>query len=298
MPTMSMPWRVTAPLALVVAFIATLAGSPAPPADAVTRVRDVPVAHDRTGPIVAVGDSFMAGLGAGDYRIGADGCRQSQRSVARLLAIRMHRLLIDLSCPDARLVHDAGGPLHIDHQVAGIPTDAAVVLVGVGGNDLGFATVTGPCLIAGTGTCGAAVAAARERLPAVTVHLTRTLLLLRQRVPRARIIAVGYPAMVRATPMCELWLGTQRIEWLAGLQRDLDHAIRTAALRAAARFVDWPPEGRRHTLCDAEPWFVIGEATIIDEVLHPTYTAVRAMAHRMLPHLTRSLAVAAGSAAR
>jgi hypothetical protein len=280
---------------LCVAVTASLVALPAHPAAAGPQY---PASGHSSGPIVAVGDSFISGLGAGDYRVSAGGCRRSQRSVARLVAIRAHRLLIDLSCPDARLAHDSDGPLNLDRQIAGVPADAAVVLMGAGGNDLGFATVTAPCLIAGTGTCQAAVAAARERLPAVTRHLTRALLHLRQRAPRAQVIALGYPAIVRSTPLCDLWLGSQRVTWLTALQRDLDRAIRTAAVRAAARYVDWPPEGGRHTLCDVEPWFVIGEATIIDEVLHPTYAAVRAMAQRLHPHVPRSPAAAARSAAR
>jgi hypothetical protein len=171
------------------------------------------------------------------------------------------------------------------------------VLVSAGGNDLGFAAVTGPCLIAGTRTCYTAVAAARDQLPAVTRNLTRALLHIRLRAPRARIITVGYPPLVRFTPMCDLWLGMSRIEWLTDLQHDLDSAIATAAVRAAARYVDWPPEADQHTVCDGEPWFVIGGATTIDEVLHPTYEAVRAMAIRLHPHVPRSSAAVARSAA-
>jgi len=237
-----------------------------------------PPAH---GPIVAVGDSFVAGLGAGDYRTGANGCRQSQRSVARLLAIRSQRLLIDLSCPDARLAGAPAGPLHLDHQIAQVVPDAALVLVGAGGNDLGFANVTGPCLIAGSATCFAAVDAARARLPRITRDLTRALLRIRVQAPRATVVAVGYPVIIRETPMCAAWLGRERVRWLVALQRGLDGAVRTAAVRAGVRFADWPPEGRQHTLCDPHPWFVIGEATIIDEVLHPTFEAVRAMAERL-----------------
>lgn len=256
-------------------------GAPAQPVSARAAHPPAPA----PGPIVAIGDSFTAGLGAGDYRIGANGCRQSQRSVARLLAIRSRRLLIDLSCPDARLASAPPGPLHLDHQIARVPSDAAFVVVGAGGNDLGFATVTGPCLIAGSSTCRTALEVAVMRLPQITRDLTRALLHVRRQAPRAHVIAVGYPALVRDTPMCTLWLGRERVRWILNAQDALESAIRTAAVRAGVRYADWPPTGRYRTLCDAEPWFVTGEATIIDEVLHPTYEAVRAMAQRLYARL-------------
>ena len=271
--------RVTIPLSAVAALSAALLMCAVAPG-----VVAHPATH--TGPLVAVGDSFLSGLGAGDYRVDRDGCRRSQRSAARVLAIRTQQLLVDLTCPNARVTGMPPGPLDVPSQVTGIPYDASVVLVSAGGNDVGFAALAGPCLIAGTRTCLAAVAGARGRMSGVVHALTDTLRTLRRLHPRALVVVLGYPPLVRDGALCRAWFGVDRLRGVLALQRDIDLGLARAAARSGAHFVDWPPEVGRHTLCDAEPWFVIGEAQLIDEVLHPTYPAVRSMGR----HLHRALA--------
>ena len=225
-------------------------------------------------PLAAIGDSYMAGIGAGDY-VETEGCRRSGRSYAARAAERTGNELIDASCPGARI------PEALE-QSASIPASASTVLVQVGGNDVGFGSIATACLLPFDGSCLQQVAAAEERLPVVSQGLIEIASSVRSRTPRARLIMVGYPRLLGSPRQCArttvgALLTAPEIVALNRLQARLDQTIRAAARGTGARFMDWPASVDRHSLCSGQPWFVTIGSSDLRDALHPTDRAYAAM---------------------
>ncbi|MEY3733955.1 MAG: hypothetical protein RL347_1314 [Actinomycetota bacterium] len=241
-------------------------------------------AHARPGPVVAVGDSYMAGIGAGEYAID-DGCRRSARSYAADAARRTAGELVDESCPGARVPQALA-------QVAAIPTDAGSVLVQVGGNDIGFADLALACLLPFNTTCLSDVAAARKRLPVLTEQLAAVATEARARAPEAEVVMAGYPRLLASPRECSgslvaRFLTSREISAINALQARLDSTIRAAATKAGVRYVDWPRSVDRHSLCSADPWFVTPLNGSAEDSLHPTVEAYAAMGREVTKLLRR-----------
>lgn len=241
-------------------------------------------AQARTGPVVAVGDSYMAGIGAGDYTY-EDGCRRSARSFAAQSARRSAKELVDASCPGAR-IPDAIA------QATAIPADASAVLVQIGGNDAGFADLALACLLPFGQTCLSDVTAARKRLPSLTRGLVDVAATARARAPKAEVIMVGYPRLLGSPRTCGgtlvgRLLDPREIAAINALQARLDSTIRAAAAESGVRYVDWPRAVDRRSLCSTEPWFVTPLSGATRDSLHPTAEAYAAMGREIATRLRR-----------
>ncbi|MFM9135757.1 MAG: SGNH/GDSL hydrolase family protein [bacterium] len=225
--------------------------------------------------IVALGDSYMAGIGAGDYWE-RDGCRRSVNSPAALWASDVAGALTDLSCPGAKVADVA-------QRLPLVPSGADIVLVQVGGNDVGFGTIAGACIIGGTSSCVAAaqraIAQARRLPTSLAALLSRT----QGEAPGARVIALGYPSLVGMPAQCASSpagsvISAESVLALRRVQRSLDAAVRAAARSAGTAYLDWPLDVNAHSLCSPDPWYVLPGTGRLDDLLHPTVEATRSMA--------------------
>lgn len=228
--------------------------------------------------IAAIGDSYMAGVGAGSYA-DVDGCRQSARSYAADAARRTARTLADESCPGAQV------PQVLD-QATRIPADASWVLIQVGGNDIGFSSLAVSCLLPGSTSCAGAVAQAEQSLPALSAGLAAIAREARSRAPKARLVFAGYPSLLAAPDRCASGLvgsllDPAEIAAINGLQSSLNATIRTAARASGSRYMDWPAVVSEHSLCSASPWFVTPFTGPAQDSLHPTARAYSAMGRQV-----------------
>jgi lysophospholipase L1-like esterase len=245
----------------------TLTTSAIAPAAAVDRPSDAPRS------VVAVGDSFLAGVGAGSYYV-ADSCRRSTRSATAEWARATSRPLVDLTCPGATAPQARV-------QLQSLPRNARVVVVSAGGNDIGFANLAGSCLLAGADTCRRAIAEARLRLPRLHDDMRSLVRSVRLTAPSARVVVLGYPRLLGSVRTCRTFLDADRVRRLDSLQRQLDRTLADAATITGARFLDWPRVVDRHSLCSASPWYAL-PGSRIDDLLHPTQPAHAALASRLL----------------
>jgi len=267
--------RWSAPAALLAAGVAVSLVPLAPASGASSaagaeQARTPSVVH-----VVALGDSYMAGIGAGDYWE-RDGCRRSTNSYAALWTGQFGGDLTDLSCPGAQ-VADVAKRLPL------VPADADVLLVQVGGNDVGFGSIAGACVIGGTSSCVAAADRARAQARSLPARLTPLLRAAQAEAPGARTLALGYPTLVGAPPACAAStvgavVSPESVDALRRLQRSLDSAIRLAASAARVGYLDWPVVVNRHSLCSDDPWYVVPGTGRLDDLLHPTVDATEAMA--------------------
>jgi lysophospholipase L1-like esterase len=252
-----------APVAVFLAALSFAVTSTSSPADAKISAG---------GPVVALGDSFISGIGAGTYTH-TGRCRQSLRSYPRQLAIRMGRSAIDLSCPGATIPE-------VSYRVDSIPRNAALVLIQIGGNDIGFVRLAGTCIIAGRATCHESIAQARRTLNTIEPSLVALLRSLRAQAPRARIVMMGYPQMLGTPAQCSHIMPADRVWALRALQKRLDRTLERSAADARTQFLDWPILVDRHSLCAEAPWYGL-PGDRLDDVLHPDLRAHGAVADRL-----------------
>ncbi|MFM8773406.1 MAG: GDSL-type esterase/lipase family protein [Actinomycetota bacterium] len=234
--------------------------------------------------VVALGDSYMAGVGAGDYTV-TDDCRRSARSYAADATRRTARPLTDESCPGARIPQ-------VLQQASLVPTDAGTVLVQVGGNDVGFSSIAIACLVPQGGSCLDRIAESRAALPAIGVGLQDIARAARTRAPRATIVFAGYPSLLSGSRACASsaigsLLDIAEIRAIIELQRQLDATIAAAARAAGARYIDWPRSVDQHSLCSPSPWFVTPLSGDPQDSLHPTAKAYAVMGRSVADLLRR-----------
>lgn len=258
--------------------------------------------------VVSLGDSYSTGTGPAELLPGDPGvCGRTVASSVRVAAAAVGAELVDAACDGATTADLAAsrerGGQTVPAQLDSLADGADVVLVRLGGNDLGFPALVGGCLArdpagpvaAGPTTCVDALApaggtdAVRARIDGeVTTRLGEAFARIRAAAPAARIVAIGYltvlgdpealPAegCLRATATStvngQVLLADRDAAWLAGIQRELDGAIARAAADAGARFVDQETPTAEHGACagDAGGAYVAGLGGSAGDVpLHP-----------------------------
>lgn len=220
----------------------------------------------------------MAGVGAGADKV-AEGCRRSPRSFAADAVRRTGSRLTDLSCPGATVTE-------VLAQAARVPAGASVVLVQVGGNDVGFSRLAFSCLVPGQDTCVPEVIAAQETLPSLAAGLSAIVTEVRSQAPKARIALSGYPTLLSSVASCSAsafgsLLDADEISAIIELQIQLDATIAQAARSSGTTFIDWPRAVDRHSVCDRNSWIITPLTGPAADSLHPTAKAYSAMGRQV-----------------
>ena len=248
--------------------------------------------RDAPRAIVALGDSTMAGEGAGSYEPGTDGengnwCHRSTKASVHRTHVPGVDKVFNLACSGANSeqvgitdqVRNTEGSQA--EQLAAIAREyrVSVVVVAVGANDdPRFADVLGACLrawIERRTDCARAMADEwKARVERMTPKVERALRDVRRVLqdegytPRsytlvlqsyAAPVAPGLPFDLQNLAGCPLRTGD--LEWVRDRAvEQLSEGLRTAAKSAEARFLDLSQAGEKHEACmggekmDAE-WF-------------------------------------------
>jgi lysophospholipase L1-like esterase len=212
--------------------------------------------------LLALGDSFSSGHGAGDYDRGTTGngntCFRSARAWPELVAERLgQRSMRPLACSGARIRHvienrDRGELERRQSQVGRIRRDATLmpntITLTIGGNDAEFASVLRTCIALNCKAVydrpsGDTLETAALRVAARRPARDKAI---RQAAPAARLVVVGYPRLFPeqkpggAASACGAWDGISEAEgrYLNDATRFLNAQIGAAAEDAGATFVD------------------------------------------------------------
>ncbi|MFD1151402.1 SGNH/GDSL hydrolase family protein [Saccharothrix hoggarensis] len=193
--------------------------------------------------LVALGDSYAAGTGAGDES--SDECRQSPHAHSRLWGRRTGASVVLAACSEADTTEVA-------RQAERITPATTLVTITAGGNDAGFRDVMTTCTTAGDDECVRRVATAeqfiRDRLPG---RLDALYGAVRGRTS-ADVVVLGYPRLFSFESWC---LMTDRKR--KALNQAVDAMADVTRARASAagfEFVDVRAAFDGHGACAEVPW--------------------------------------------
>ncbi|MFJ1701971.1 SGNH/GDSL hydrolase family protein [Kitasatospora sp. NPDC088346] len=299
------------------------APAPSPPASAVAPTASAPAATTPppVRPYAALGDSYTSGLRIPPQQGTPRGCARSGVNYPSLVAARLGlsgQDFRDVSCSGART-----GDLTAPQQAAGganpaqleaVSDTTRLVTLGIGGNDVGFMDVLGRCAMEsvkrsvaaalteqpgaeapcrahystgdGTDEVGRAIEATGPKVAEAVREI-------RRRAPLARVLLVGYPAMLPADPAaCAATLGSGvapgDLAFLAEKQRQLDAMLRRSAEQAGGVFVDTSTPSAGHDMCagEDERWVEPPLPAAGLAPLHPNARGEQGMAAAVLAAVT------------
>ncbi len=222
-----------------------------------------------SGPMVALGDSYTAGaLLPTDLTARPLGCLRSTKAYPERVAAALGASLTDVACASAG-VQDMTAAQQTNlgtnaPQLSALAPDDSLVLLTLGGDDLGFLNVLDKCMElsftdpwgspceayytkGGTDQLAAAVRAEAPRMAAVLAAIAA-------RAPQARIVVVGYPDLFPLSGGC--WpavpITDGDIAYLRGIELQLNAMLAADAKAARATFVDTYTPTIGHDFCQPE----------------------------------------------
>ena len=262
---------------LVVAALVTAASVtgwlPATPAAARTAEGATrPTGTGRT--YVALGDSYTSGpaiphqLGPHTDPSAPSACLRSSENYPALTARTLGLVLTDVSCGGATTGDLTGSQgAGIPPQLSALRPDTAVVSVGIGGNDLGFSSITTDCAAAtpwGLTRVGWSCARHFDTdgsdglatvLTRVGTKVASVLYDIRVRAPRARVFVVGYPSILPPSgsgcwPL--LPFSASDLGFLRGVEARLNATLAGDAAAAGDIYVDTAGASTSHNACTSD----------------------------------------------
>jgi lysophospholipase L1-like esterase len=227
---------------------------------------------------VALGDSYTAAPGVPQTEQ-ETGCLRSNGNYASLVANQLKSDFVDVSCTGASTVSLIGAQHRAEPrlppQFAALSADTSLVTLGIGGNDLKlFETMVGTCGQFGLSEVGGRVKAALKG-----IH---------DRSPQARVVLVGYPQPLPSKGTCRILpLANGDYPYVRGLVVKLNDALRTAAKKAKADFIDMVKASKGHDICAGSDAWVNGVNTDLMRALafHPFAEEQQAVADLIMKKL-------------
>ncbi|MDQ0895299.1 GDSL-type esterase/lipase family protein [Agromyces ramosus] len=214
----------------------------------------------------ALGDSYAAGVGGGEY---LDPCFRSPNSYASIVADGPGMVHVALRGCASASTTDV-----VRTQLAGLDHRTKLVTLTVGANDLGLDALSAACLGGPIDLCLAAIAAAQANLGPLAASLSATLAAIDAAAPKATVIVTGYPLLVNA-PADQMQALVN-----AGVAA-LNDVIEATVMAAGDDFVyvDVESEFAGHGLGSADPWLVGPPAP---DAFHPNAAGYAAYADAIL----------------
>ncbi|WP_267244800.1 SGNH/GDSL hydrolase family protein [Streptomyces sp. PR69] len=214
---------------------------------------------------VALGDSYSAGVGAGDYEAASGACKRSRRSFPALWsAAHAPGSFASGACIGAGTEEVASGQLGLLNRSTGL------VSITVGANDAGFGETMTTCVLRPEADCLARVEQARAYIGrTLPGRLDRVYGAIADKAPAARVVVMGYPRLYRLGGSCLAGLSERS---RAALNAAADELNAVAAKRAADHgfaFGDVAAAFEGHEICSAAPW-IHSLAFPVENSYHPT----------------------------
>lgn len=246
---------------------------------------------------VALGDSYSAGPFIPTTDL-STGCLRSDHNYPSLVAEALQiENFVDVTCSGATTDAITPDGTEVGPQLRAVDDTADLVTVGIGGNDLDlFGTLVNTCtqlrdVDPDGAPCTRRLAEEGKDLgkiaSTISANVQASLEAIQQRAPDATVVLVGYPRLVPDSGTCPL-LPLADGDYAEGkrMTEALDQALRTAAERTEALFVDMYTASEGHDACSADPW-VNGAQADRDKAMayHPLAEGMQAMSDEVLKAL-------------
>lgn len=251
---------------------------------------------------VALGDSYTAAPLVPRMSM-AGGCLRSGSNYPSLVAAAVPgSRLVDRSCSGADTSHlltpQDTGEASVPPQLDALTPGTDLVTVGIGGNDFDlFGNLMGWCTrLRDRDPTGSPCRDAAQQpggdvylraLPRLRDHVADAVREIRRRAPRARVLVVGYPQIVPPGTGCAaLPFADGDVPYARLVNRRLVTAVRSAARRTGAAYVDVWRATAGHDICADDPW-INGARTVFERALayHPFAEEQAAVAELVLYEL-------------
>jgi lysophospholipase L1-like esterase len=215
---------------------------------------------------VALGDSYSAGVGTGDYDAGSGACKRSPVAHPALWAASRSTDSFEFAACSGATTADV-----LSSQIAVLDPWTDLVSISVGGNDAGFSRVVGACVLGTDSDCTAAVNGAKTfiqtELPA---KLDATYQAIKDKAPAARGFVPGYPHLFEVNS-CDGGLSLGKRTALNEAADLIDQVTAGRAAAAGFTFVDVRDEFAGHGVCGSDPW-INALVSPQDDSFHPNAT--------------------------
>ncbi len=216
---------------------------------------------------VALGDSYSAGNGAGNYDSSSGDCHRSLSAYPYLWKnAHAPSSFADTACSGA-VTTDV-----INNQLGPLNSSTGLVSITIGGNDAGFASIIETCVIDSDADCATAVNNAenyaRNTLPA---RLDATYNAIHAKAPNAKVVVLGYPHMYTLNTFCVGLSAADHTKINEGADV-LDSAIAARAAAHGFTFGDVRSTFNGHELCSGDAWLHSIVISPSFESYHPTAT--------------------------
>ena len=240
------------------------------------------------GQYVALGSSFAAGIGLGPHAPGSPvHCLRTTAGYPSRIAQRTGLRLVDMTCSGSTSAHILnGGQVLLGPQLAAVGSQAQLVTITTGGNDVDYIGD----LVAASGSMGGLMSwlngpvrpAADRPYDRVIANLKQIVRQVRIKAPNARIVLVSYPAILPEEGNCA---ATGVSDTQARISRDVATRLALATRRAAeevdAQLVDMAELSKGHDVCSDRPW-TNGAVASTGAAFHPNAEGSAAMASRVM----------------
>jgi lysophospholipase L1-like esterase len=224
-------------------------------------------AHAAGPAYVALGDSYSAGNGAGNYDSSSGDCHRSFSAYPYLWKnAHAPSSFADTACSGA-VTADV-----LNNQLGPLNSSTGLVTITIGGNDAGFADVMTTCVTGSDSTCvnrvNTAEDFARNTLPG---RLDAVYNAIRSRAPSAHVVVLGYPDMYTLNTFCIGMSATKhkKIDEAADV---LDSTTASVAAAHGFSFGDVRSTFHGHELCSGDDYLHSLVISPSWESYHPTAT--------------------------
>ena len=227
----------------------------------------VPASAASSVRYVALGDSYSAGLGAGNYIAASGPCDRSNDAYPALWsAANVPASYLSVACSGATT------STVLSTQIPALSTSTTLVSITIGGNDVGFGSVMETCVLFSTGSCVRAVGAAESEMASqLPGKLDGVLNAITAVAPNARVVVLGYPHLydLGGSGGCIGLSTTDRTD-LNQAADLLDGQIQAAAFRHDDLFGDVRSAFAADEICDSASWLHSVNFFDLSESYHPT----------------------------
>ena len=283
------------------------AASPASPVRPVSPAAPAaPVARQAlTGPVVALGDSYTAGeMLPLNLTSQPPGCLRSPKAYPALVASALKATFVDAACSGAGVKEMTGSQQTYlgtnPPQLSALAPDDALVLMTLGGDDVGFLNVLHTCMTLsithlGDGSpCKSYYTSGGNdqlaaKVVAETAKMADVLSAIHARAPQARIVVVGYPDLFPQGGGCwpKVPITNGDVAYLRGIGTQLNAMLADTAAAAGATFVNTYTPTIGHDICQGGAVkYVEGLVpTSLTFSFHPNARGQAAMAAQVLAAL-------------